>query len=380
LKDEIDALKIRIKEIEDILDDEKKVLEIIKLELHEVKARIKSPRRSNLTSDDLGIKGMEDLVKKDNVVVTLTRDNYIRRVSLSDYTVQARARKGKIGAPTKDEDVIIDSFIMSTHDLMLMFTTTGRVYKLKAWDIPGTDRKSKGTPIVNILPLAEDEKIFRIISIKEFDDQRYVIFATMNGKIKATNLSLFKNVKSLGIHAIQFNEGDSLLDVYLSHEFGEDVTAEKFILMTSTDNKAIRFPIKEIPERKRVAKGVIGMKLRDGNKCSSMAVVGKDDEVLVLTSDGWGKRTEAMGFPMHKRNTMGTLCMNKYTDKGGELFGAYRVREEDEVLLISKKGKVIRIMAKEIKKMLRVRLGVKLLNMKDDDHIVSATVRSMSME
>jgi DNA gyrase subunit A len=380
LKDEVVKLEARIKEIEDILGDKNKLLALIKEELNNIKDKVKAPRLSGVSDDPVGRVSMKKLVKEDDVVVSLTADNYIRRVPLEDYRVQHRKGKGSRGVTMKDQDTVIDAFVCSTHDAIMFFTNTGRVYKVQAWDIPSGDKKSKGLPLVNLIPIGQadpNEEVRKILPFQEFDDQRLLLFFTRKGMVKATTLSDYKNIRKTGIGAIFFNDGDELLDVHLSHGFDENPATDKFVMMATSISKGNRFVLDSVRVTSRVTKGVRGIWLPDKVKdnCVGATVVSEDDQVFLLTKEGWGKRCPVDQFGVKNRGTQGMLCKNKHTDRGGDLFGIYKISPDDEVLLISKKGQTIRIEAEEIKEMWRNTVGVRLIDLdKTKDEIVSASI------
>ena len=363
VKREYEEIKERISRLEELLSSRENILEEIKKELVEMKEEFGDERRTEIVEEEVDI-DIEDLIPDQEVVVTITATGYIKRIPCEAYRTQHRGGKGLIGMQTKEEDIVVDSFITSTHDNIMFFTNHGKVYWLKAYKIPEGSRHSKGKAIINLLPrLEEDEKIETAIPVKEFDDQHYLVFATKNGLIKKTVLSAYKNIRVNGIKAILLDEDDELVDVKLS-----DGTQD--ILLSSADGQTCRFSEVEVRPMGRTARGVIGMKLEEGDKVVSLAVIEEEGTLLTITENGYGKRSPIKDYRRTHRGSKGvrTIITN---ERNGKVIFVREVAEEDEIILTSKNGMIMRVPVGDIRVQGRNTMGVRVMKLDSGDKIVS---------
>jgi DNA gyrase subunit A len=360
---EHDELLIKIEELKGILASEEKILEIIKDESLELKNKYGDERRTEIIEAGEEIE-IEDLIPVENVVITITNTGYIKRLPVDTYQQQHRGGKGLIGIRTKEEDYVVDLFITSTHNFILFFTNKGRVYWLKAYKIPMGDRYAKGKPIINLLPrLAEDETIQTMIPISEFDNQHFLVFVTQNGYIKKTVLSAYSRPRADGIWAIRLEEKDELIDVKLT-----DGTQE--IMIASANGQANRFEETEVRRMGRYARGVIGLRLKKDDKVIGMAVAGPDSILLTLKENGYGKRSRVKDYRKTHRGSKGVINI-KTQAPIGKVVTIQIVKGDNELIVTSEKGMVIRIPVKGIRVIGRATKGVRIMNLKEDDRVVA---------
>jgi len=353
-----------IAELEEILKDEKKVYGIIKKELEEIKNKYDDKRRTVIEAKQVELE-KEDLIPEEQVVVTITHRGFIKRTPVNEYKKQRRGGKGKIGLTLKEGDFIRDLFIASTHDFILAFTNLGRMYVSKTYEFPEADRASYGKIITNYFPLKENEKVINLISVSTFDIDKEIFFATEKGIVKKTALKLFKNVRKSGINAINIHEDDFLVCASI-------VGNDEDIILSTKNGKSIRFEVKQVRSMGRTASGVKGIELSEDDKVVSMDVITKDDEssLLTVTTLGYGKRTEIKEYRIQNRGGKGILTV-KLTEKNGEVVGVLHVKDDDEILLISSSGKIVRLAVKNIPEYSRNSQGVKLIDLQSDEKIVS---------
>lgn len=360
---EHDELLVRIEELKGILASEEKILEIIKDESLELKNKYGDERRTEIIEAGEEIE-IEDLIPVENVVITITNTGYIKRLPVDTYQQQRRGGKGLIGIRTKEEDYVVDLFITSTHDYILFFTNKGRVYWLKAYKIPMGDRYAKGKPIINLLPrLEDDETIQTMIPISEFDNKHFLVFVTQNGYIKKTVLSAYSRPRADGIWAIRLEETDQLVDVKLT-----DGTKE--IMIASANGQANRFEESEVRRMGRYARGVIGLRLKKGDKVICMAVADPDSILLTLKENGYGKRSRVKDYRKTHRGSKGVINI-KTQDPIGKVVTVLVVKGDNELIVTSEKGMVIRIPIKGIRVIGRATKGVRIMNLKKDDRVVA---------
>jgi DNA gyrase subunit A len=339
----------------DILAKPERITVIITDELKAVREQYGDARKSVIEMNTQEI-GIEDLITPEDVVVTFSHTGYIKALPLADYSAQRRGGRGKQAAATKEDDWIERLFIANTHDTMLCFSSRGKVYWLKVYNVPQGTRTSRGKPIVNLFPLAEGEKINAVLPVKLYDEEHYVFLATAMGTVKKTPLSAFSNQREKGIIAISLDDGDHLI--------GAAITDGKHdIMLFSEGGKAVRFKEDDVRPMGRDARGVRGMKLPDGQSLVSMLVA--DDEsltVLTATENGFGKRTAIGEYTLHGRGTQGMIAIQT-NERNGKLVGAVLVGDEDELMLISTGGVAIRTLVKQIREMGRSTQGVVLINL-----------------
>ena len=369
LADEQKELSQLVQTLEAILADENKKMDILANELTEIQTKYGSDRQSvlDISGDcDLDISD-EDLIPEEDVIITITNRGYIKRMNVDTYRTQRRGGKGKTGARIVDDDFAERVLYTSTHDYLLFFTNFGKVYVLKAYQIPAASRIAKGLPIVNLLSFDQDESLAAVINLSSLDEEGYIVFATKLGMIKKTEISQYKNIRSTGIKAIILNEGDELISVALSD-------GTKDIILGSSNGKAIRFSESEVRPTNRAAMGVKGIKLDDDQTAIGMAIVSdEDEEVLVLTSNGYGKRTKVSEFRVKGRNGKGVKCLN-LTEKNGVLVCLTVIDKEDDLIVISDQGMIIRTHLKEISTIGRDTQGVKIITLSEGQIVASMAI------
>ena len=364
IKEEINSLHSIIKELKEILSSDIRILSIIKDELIDLKNKYSDERRTQIIESEEIIEN-EDLIKEEDIVITVTHSGYIKQTSLELYKQQKRGGKGIIATTTREDDEIQNLFITRSHNYLLFFTNKGRVYWLKAFMIPQSNRYAKGKAIINLLNL-KNEKIATILPISNFDDQHYLLFLTNNGLIKKTNLKYYSKPRKAGINAINLKGSDELVQVRLTPGILEFLIATKKGL-------AMRFNEKDIRVSGRNSSGVRGIKLGKDDKVIGIEVVLSNGSLLTVTENGYGKRTETEEYRLIRRGGKGVrniIC----SERNGNVIGIKTVKDEDEIMLISKKGVIIRIPVKDISKVGRNTQGVRLMRLEDDKVISIARV------
>ncbi len=363
IQDEHNDLVERIAELRSILADEAKLLGVIKEELIEIRERFADARRTEITAGE-GEIDLEQLIAEEDLVISITRSGYIKRLPLTTYRTQGRGGVGVMGMDLKDDDYIEHLFVASTHDYLLFFTTVGKVYRVKVHELPLGARQSKGRALVNVLPLRQDEKVRAVIDTRDYSEGTYLLFSTRNGVVKKTAFKAYDTVlKADGIIALKVREGDELVDVRLTD--GEDD-----VLLVSRNGSAVRFNERDVRSMGRDTTGVSGMKLRKGDEVIAVEIARNDQDLLVVTENGFGKRTRVDEYPTKGRGTMGVLTI-RYNESRGRLAGAMIVRDGFEVMLISQDGTVIRQKADGISRMSRNTQGVRVMNLREGDRVSS---------
>ncbi|MEX0934468.1 MAG: DNA gyrase subunit A [Candidatus Saccharimonadales bacterium] len=371
VEDELKEVRIRIKELEKILSSKKEILKVVKEELIDVKDKYGDDRRTKIIDQELGKFSDEELIPNEQVVVTVTKGNYIKRTTVDTYRSQGRGGKGVVGMGTKEEDVIAHMVFANSHDYILFFTTMGRVFRTKAYDIPVSSRTAKGQAIVNLLQLHPEEEISAIIKLPKdgTDKNTYLLMATKSGIVKKTSLELFSNIRTNGIIAIKLDQNDILQWVRVTG--GNDQ-----ILISTAKGQGLRFQETDVRPMGRGARGVRGIRLREGDSVVGFDVVDDNAQVLVVHSNGYGKRTKVKLFAVHKRGGLGVKA-GVISKKTGSVVNVVRVNpDKDEVLLISKKGHIIRLKTSGISIIGRVTQGVRIMRLNKDDSIVSVALIS----
>ncbi len=364
IEDELAALLKTISELEAILADQNKILAIIKEELKELKKLYGDERRTQVIPQELGRLNDEDLIPDEQVVVTLTANNYIKRSSVAEYKRQGRGGKGRRGMVTREEDVIEHVVNASTHDYLLFFTNKGRVFRIKTYEVPATNLSAKGIAIVNLLQLQPEETVSSVIKIKKNTDKENLLMCTVRGVVKKTPFEQYQNVRSSGLIAINLDEGDELKWIRMT-------TGDNEVVISTKQGQAIRFHEKDARPMGRVARGVRGIRLRTGDQVIGMDVVEADSNIFVISEFGYGKRTKISQFTAHKRGGVGirSAVVNKKT---GNLIGVKSlVDDTQEVILISKNGQTIRLGLKDIPALGRATQGVRIMRLNDGDEVVS---------
>ncbi len=366
LEEEYEALIKEINRLKEILSSERLINEIIKTELLEIKEKYGDQRRTRImpAADDIDI---EDMIEEEDVIITLTHSGYIKRLPESTYKTQRRGGKGITGLTTKDEDFVEDLFITSTHDNILFFTNKGRAYLLKAYEIPEGGRQARGTAIVNLLNLSENESISAVIPIEEYDPEINIVFVTKNGIIKKTKLEHFRNVRKNGINAINLKEGDELISV-------KKTDGNKEIIVVTSLGMAIRFSEEDVREMGRNATGVKAIKLKDEDQVVAMDLVEEGKYLLVVSENGFGKKTPLDEYRLQSRGGVGLITYN-VKKKTGKVVSAKVIDENDEIIMISMSGVIIRLEAKDISIMGRNTQGVTLMKIDDKEDRIMAVAK-----
>ncbi|MFW5998415.1 MAG: DNA gyrase subunit A [Halanaerobiaceae bacterium] len=366
IENEYEDLKDKISFYRSILASEEKLLNIIKDELTEIKNKYKDERRTEIRNQETDLE-MEDLIPVSKVVVTLTNDGYIKRMPVDNYRSQRRGGKGIIGIKTKEEDFVKDIFSTTTHHHFLFFTNTGRVYRLKGFQIPEAGRQARGTAIVNLLDLDDEEHITTIIPLKEFDKDRFLVMVTKHGLIKKTPLIKYKS-NYTGLIGLNLRENDELIDVKYTE-------GDQNIIIATHEGKAIHFTENEVRPVGRMAQGVKAIELDENDYIVGMGKDSEGKDLLVITEKGYGKRTSLEEYRLQSRGGKGIITVNT-REKNGKLAGVKVVEKEEELIIITKEGIVIRTPVEEISKTGRNTLGVKVININEGDKVVSlATIK-----
>ena len=360
--EEHDELTKTVARLKKILASEKEILGIIKEELRELKTKYGDERRTRIVERAVELDA-EDLIADEEMAVTITHSGYIKRLPIDTFRMQRRGGKGIVGMETKEEDFVRDLFIASTHDFIMYFTNRGRVYWLKTYEIPQVGRHAKGKAIVNLLKLTPDENVNAAIPVREFDDKHYLFFATKKGVVKKTVLSAFSNPRTTGIIAISLDDNDELVDVKLTD-------GEQEIIIATRLGKAIRFHEKDVRDMGRAARGVRGIKLREKDEVIAMDVISAGKVLLSITEKGFGKRTPIDDYRATRRGGVGIINI-KTAQKNGPAVDIIEVSEEDEIILTSSNGLVIREPVKQIPVHSRNTQGVKVMNLGDGDRVVA---------
>lgn len=361
IEEEFQEVLKTIEWLESVLADEHKIFNIVKEELLEMKRRFGDERRTVITSDVSKLE-LEDLIAEEDIVLTLTHDGYIKRLPVDTYRNQRRGGRGVTGMGTKEEDFVEHLFVTTTHHNILFFTNRGRVYRIKGYEVPEASRTARGTSIVNLLPL-DKEKITAVIPIREFSDKYYLFMATEKGIVKKTELTEYDTARRGGLIAISLDEDDDLIGVRLTN-------GQKKIIMGTKDGLAIIFPETDVRVMGRSAHGVIGIRLNKGDKVVGMDAITKEGEILSVTAEGYGKRTPVEDYRLQSRGGKG-IINTKVTEKTGEVVGLRLVRPNQELMLITSEGVVIRTDISEISVFNRNAQGVKLMRTDENDKVVA---------
>ncbi len=364
IENELAQLMKLIAELEGILADEKKVLKIIKTELLEMKKQFGDERRTKVVPSELGKMSDEDLVPDEQVVVTLTSANYIKRSQIADYRKQHRGGKGKRGMTTREEDVIEHVVNASTHDFLLFFTNKGRVFRLKTYEVPAVGLNAKGIAIVNLLQLQPEETVSSVVNVSKQSNEGNLLMCTVRGVVKKTPFEQYKNVRQSGLIAINLDQGDELKWIRMTDGDNE-------VVISTKEGQAIRFHERDSRPMGRVSRGVRGIRLRAGDQVIGMDVVEEASNIFVISEFGYGKRTKIAQFTPHKRGGVGirSAVVNKKT---GNLVGVYSLTDDSqEVIIISQNGQTIRLGLKDIPALGRATQGVRIMRLNDGDRVVS---------
>lgn len=350
-----------IRDLLDILGSRERLSQVILLELEAISAEYQEPRRTVILNTHLDL-SITDLITEEDVVVTLSNQGYAKAQPVSDYQAQRRGGRGKSATKTKDEDYVGKLFVASTHDNLLCFSSSGKVYTLKVYELPIASRGSRGKPIINLLPLESDENIDAVLPVREFSDEEYIFMATSNGTVKKTQLSAFARPRTTGLKAIELREDNTLVDVAITN-------GKQDIMLFASSGKAIRFPEEKVRPMGRAAAGVRGIRLKDQQKVISLIVVEEEGDILLACANGYGKRTRVDDFMAKNRGGQGMIAI-KATERNGDLVGAVQVKEADGCMIITANGTLIRTKVAGISIVGRNTQGVRLIRVDKDDSLV----------
>jgi len=345
----------------DILENQPRLLGVVREELEKIHKEYGDERRTEIVGSQLDLT-IEDLIPEEDRVVTISNTGYAKTQALSDYSAQRRGGMGKAAAAVKDEDFVEHLLVASTHDTLLCFSSMGKVYWLKVFLIPIASRTSRGKPIVNILPLGEDERITSMLPVTKYTDDHFVFMATANGTVKKTALTNFARQRSVGLRAIELDEGDELV--------GTAVTdGSKDVMVMSSSGKITRFKESDVRAMGRTARGVRGIRMAPGFRMISLIIAGEGTQILTVSENGYGKRTSVEDFPVYGRGGQGVIGMQT-SDRNGAVVGAVQVEEGDEIMLISDKGTLVRTRVDEVSVQGRNTQGVRLIRLKEGEKLV----------
>lgn len=372
LEAEYAELMKKIGELKAILADRKLLLGVIKEEILIIAEKYGDDRRTSIGFDEFDI-SMEDLIPRENVVITMTKLGYIKRMTVDTFKSQNRGGKGIKGMQTLDDDYIEELFITSTHHYIMFFTNTGRVYRMKAYEIPEASRTARGTAIINLLQLMPDEKITAMIPIQEYEDGKYLFMATEKGLVKKTPIRDYANVRKTGLAAITLREDDKLIEVKITDN-------QEDVILVTKYGQCIRFNEQDVRATGRTSMGVRGMNLSDRDEVIAMQISIQGEDLLIVSEKGMGKRTKMEEFTVQNRGGKGVKCY-KITEKTGNVVGMKAVDEDNEIMIINTEGIIIRMKCSDISVLGRVTSGVKLINLPEGEKVASvAKVRKASAE
>ena len=362
IEEELNGLHARITEMQEILGDHNKVMEIVAKELLEIKEKFGDERRTDIQTVS-GEVDIEDLIPREDCVVTLTEKGYVKRQPADVYKIQKRGGRGVSGMKQKDEDIVQEMFICSSHDNMLFLTTKGRMFKLKCYEIPEGSRSSMGSHINNLLALEPEEQISAMMSVPGFDPGKYVVMVTRRGLIKRTRLDAYKNIRKNGLNAITLNENDELV-------FSRLTNGECQLLIATRGGMIIRFDENDVREMSRTAMGVKAIRLKDGDEVVGMARVREGASVMTVTDKGLGRRTALEDYPVQSRNGLGKINY-KVSEEKGTVCGIKVVDDTDDLIMISNDGVIIRIAVADVRLMSRYASGVRVMRLGENDRVVT---------
>ncbi len=351
----------QIAEYLNILGNYSRLMEVIREELEQVKSDFNDERRTEIISSQLDLT-MEDLITPEDRVVTISHGGYAKSQPLEVYQAQRRGGMGKSATAVKDEDFVEHLLIANTHDTILCFSNVGKVYWLKVYQIPVAARGARGRPIINLLPLEAGERITSILPVKEYTADHYIFMATANGTVKKTFLTEFSRPRSVGLRAVELDEGDVLVGTAITN-------GDNDIMLFASNGKAVRFEEADVRAMGRTARGVRGIKLTADSRMIALIIPAEDGKILTVSQNGYGKRTQAEEFPTKGRGTQGVIAM-QCSERNGNLVGAVQVFEGDELMLISDQGTMVRTRTEEISILSRNTQGVRVIRLKEDEHLV----------
>ena len=372
LEAEYAELMERIRKLKAILADRNLLLRVIREEILAISEKYGDDRRTAIGFDTYDI-SMEDMIPRENTVITMTKLGYIKRMTVDNFRSQNRGGKGIKGMQTLEDDYIEELMMTTTHHYVMFFTNTGRVYRLKAYEIPEAGRTARGTAIINLLQLMPDEKITAVIPINRFEEGQYLMMATRNGLVKKTPIQEYANVRKVGLAAIALRDDDELIEVKATNN-------KKDVILVTKYGQCIRFKETDVRSTGRVSMGVRGINLADGDEVVAMQLNCQGYYLLVVSENGMGKMTSISEFTVQNRGGKGVKCY-KITEKTGNVIGAKAVNEENEIMMINTEGIIIRLQCSDISILGRITSGVKLINLPDGVTVASfAKVREKEEE
>ncbi|EDN7439693.1 DNA gyrase subunit A [Listeria monocytogenes] len=370
IEEEYQNLVALINDLKAILADDERILEIIREELEEIKVKYADKRRTEILAGDLVSLEDEDLIPEEEVAITLTKRGYIKRLPLSTYRSQRRGGRGIQGMSTHEDDFVEHLVATSTHDTLLFFTNTGKVYRSKGYEVPEYGRTAKGIPIINLLGIESQEQVNAVINLSEFTDDSYLFFTTKHGVVKRTTLSQFAKIRQSGLRAVELRENDELISVQMTD-------GSKNMIIATKHGQSIYFPEENIRVMGRIAAGVRGIRLREDDEVIGMEVLEDDEKVLVVTEKGYGKQTPASQYPLRNRGGMGVKTVT-ITEKNGNLVAMKTVTGEEDLMLMTVSGVLIRFEIDTVSQTGRSAMGVKLIRLDEDEKV--ATVAKVPKE
>ncbi|EJU7237569.1 DNA gyrase subunit A [Listeria monocytogenes] len=370
IEEEYQNLVALINDLKAILADDERILEIIREELEEIKVKYADKRRTEILAGDLVSLEDEDLIPEEEVAITLTKRGYIKRLPLSTYRSQRRGGRGIQGMSTHEDDFVEHLVATSTHDTLLFFTNTGKVYRSKGYEVPEYGRTAKGIPIINLLGIESQEQVNAVINLSEFTDDSYLFFTTKHGVVKRTTLSQFAKIRQSGLRAVELRENDELISVQMTD-------GSKNMIIATKHGQSIYFPEENVRVMGRTAAGVRGIRLREDDEVIGMEVLEDDEKVLVVTEKGYGKQTPASQYPLRNRGGMGVKTVT-ITEKNGNLVAMKTVTGEEDLMLMTVSGVLIRFEIDTVSQTGRSAMGVKLIRLDEDEKV--ATVAKVPKE
>lgn len=371
IESEYNEVLARIAEYMAILADEQLVLNLISEELAEISERFGDDRRTEVTIGEDEILD-EDLIPREDVIISITHSGYVKRLPVTTYRSQRRGGKGVMGMDTKSDDFVEHLFVSNTHHFLLFFTNKGKVYRLKAYEIPDLSRTARGTPIINLLQIEQGETVNAVIPVESFDPDCFLFFGTRQGVVKKTPLDDYANIRKVGLIAINLREDDDLISVKLTD-------GKQQIIMGTAGGQSIRFPESDVRSMGRSATGVKGIQLDESDKVIDMDVVDPDQEVLIVTSKGYGKRTPIEDYRSQSRGGKGIKTFN-VSEQRGPVVCLKVVAEDEDLMIMTESGTLIRMSMDSIRSMGRNTQGVRLINIREEDAVATVTRVARSEE
>ena len=363
--EELENLLKLIESLKDILSSEEKILQVIKNELIEIKEKYANPRKTIIDMSAIDYIEDESLIPVEDIVITLTNKGYIKRITSETYKTQNRGGVGIKGMTTNEEDFVENIVSLTTHDYLMFFTNKGKAYRVKGYEIPSFSRQSKGLPIVNLLPLDKDEIVKAMLKVSQTDKNQFIVFCTQNGLIKRTSINEFDSIRVNGKIAITLKENDELISV-------KKTNGQNEILIASSNGRMIRFNENEIRVMGRTAAGVRGIDVGEGY-CVGCEIGESNQEILVVTEKGYGKKTSIDEYRMTHRGSKGVKALN-ITDKNGNIVAFKTISGDEDLMIVTNSGIIIRISSEQVSKTGRVAQGVKLMNLKNEQKVSTVAI------